>query len=65
MSSSQIEVLKSEALKLFADESYNNLHDCLTKMVELNDSWGIHYLAGTYVYGHGVPLDQPKANELF
>ena len=61
----QIENLKSEALQLFSDQKFEELNTCLRKMVELNDPWGMHYLAGNYFYGHGVQIDQYKANELY
>lgn len=58
MSSKQIDDLKSKALDLFASENFDELHNCLVKIVELDDPWGMHYLAGTYTYGNGVPRDQ-------
>jgi hypothetical protein len=65
MSNSQIENLKEDALQLFSEEKYEELNSCLHKMVELGDPWGMHYLAGNYFYGYGVPPDHPKANELY
>lgn len=57
--------LKETALQLFEQQKYTDLHECLLQLVDRDEPWGLHYLAGLYSLGFGVSVDQHKANQLY
>ena len=57
--------LRDQATAYFMANDYQSMHETLRTLENENDPWGIHYLAGAFSYGFGVPVDLEKAHQLY